>query len=101
MRRPNQIPRTTEFSWGQVRAAVKPSLAWPLSPCVLEWGFSLLKKGCIFLIYKKALYGQSLATQCGLWVRSISITGYLLEMQDPRPNPRPLASEPVLRKIPR
>lgn len=47
----------------------------------------MLKKGCIFLICKEALHGQSLATQHALWASSSSIRGSLLEMQDPGPIP--------------
>lgn len=56
----------------------------------------MLKKGCIFLISKEALYGQSLQ----LSVICMSTYGSLLETQAPRPNPGPPASEPAL-QIPR
>ena len=102
VRRPSETSRATEFMGD--KGGLQSSPAWPgptNSTCVPEWGFSFLKKGCILLICKKAFHGQSLATQCGLWAGSLHLLGSLLEMQGPRPDPRPQESEPTVQKIPR
>lgn len=53
MRRPDQIPRTTEFTWGQVRAAVKLGLA-PLTLCP-GVGFLLVEEGVHFPDIQKGI----------------------------------------------
>lgn len=57
-------------------------LRWPHLPCVLEWGFSLLKMRHASLVCTKAMYDQSLATHSVVCGPAAAVTpGGLLGMQ--------------------
>lgn len=55
---------------------------------------------CFSDMYIGILWPEPHNLKCGLWTRSISIWGSLLEMRSPRPHPSPPESEPAFQHDP-
>lgn len=97
VRGPAEASGATEFSWGQGGCRLAQTSLAPLTLCP-GMGFLLVEEGVLF---PDMHTGQSLSSQDGRWASSIGVRRSMLEMQAPRPHPRPLESEPVLQKSPR
>lgn len=50
--------------------------------------------------HKGTVWPKPCNSECGLWTSSTGIPGNLLEMQNPRPHPRPPESEPAFQQDP-